>query len=59
MKLYDALRQLLGEYGKSVIREKRLAVLLSGVLGMGTVYRVKVPNSPAGGKSQRIARWSE
>ena len=21
------------------------------VLGMGTVYRVKVPNSPAGGKS--------
>ena len=22
-----------------------------GVLGMGTVYRVKVPNSPAGGKS--------
>ena len=29
MKLYDALRQLLGEYGKSVIREKRLAGLLS------------------------------
>ena len=29
------------------------------VLGMSIDYRVKVPNSPAGGKSQRIARWSE
>ena len=29
MKLYDALRQLLGEYGKSVISEKRLTGLLS------------------------------
>ena len=40
-------------------RELSLGASLLCVLGMGIDYRVKVPNSHAGGKSQRIARWSE
>ena len=32
---------------------QKLAAELFCVLGMGIDYRVKVPNSPAGGKSQR------
>ena len=42
MKLYEALQQVIGEYGITVIRERRLAGLLSGlgVLGSAGIRKV-------------------
>ena len=42
MKLYEALQQLIGEYGITVIRERRLVGLLAGlgVLGFSGIREV-------------------
>ena len=48
-----------GPIDTCLLSEPGTSGLMFCVLGMSIDYRVKVPNSPAGGKSQRISRWSE
>lgn len=46
MKLYEALQQVIGEYGITVIRGRRLVGLLSGLGVLGSAGIRKVRNCP-------------